>query len=53
MADQDSDSNLMAAQGKNISELRVIDLKNELQKRNEDIKGVKAELVTRLKAVSV
>lgn len=38
--------------GKRLSELRVCDLKLELEKRSLDISGVKMDLVKRLQEVS-
>lgn len=42
----------MDADGKKLVELRVVDLKQELEKRKLDICGVKSTLQERLKNVS-
>lgn len=44
--------NMSDSESKKLSELRVVDLKYELEKRGVDITGVKAVLVKRLQKVS-
>uniref|UniRef100_A0A8B9HTW4 SAP domain-containing protein n=1 Tax=Astyanax mexicanus TaxID=7994 RepID=A0A8B9HTW4_ASTMX len=39
----------VTSEGRRIGELRVVDLKTELKRRNMDITGVKTVLIARLK----
>lgn len=47
----DNPNKLMDAEGKKLVDLRVVDLKQELEKRSLDICGVKNTLQERLKNV--
>ncbi len=47
-----ADSDILEIKGRQLSDLRVVDLKKELEERSLSKTGSKKELIARLKAVS-